>query len=183
MSADAGALKTAVYALSITGFLLSFLSYLMYIPEAIEHIPAVFGMLLVSSGYILLLIDKAYGIYVDSLKAKKKTDDVSKIEKNSKVINLMGYILLAIFFFIIHIIPEFTFRIRFYDVFAAIGYFVAVFTKFGFVPLWAAYVPLIIYYLFAGSIKVFEKGIIEKVQLLARLCLAAYYTIALFGVH
>jgi hypothetical protein len=72
-----------------------------------------------------------------------------------------------------------TFQLRFYDVFAAIGNLVAVFTKFGYIPLWFAFTPLIIYYVLAGSIKVFEKGLIEKVQLVARLTLAAYYILGL----
>lgn len=173
-------MQKAAYALGISGFFLSFISYTMYIPEAVEHVSTVLGMVLVSCGYVLLLIDKVYNVYIDSLKERKKTDNIKELQRNSKIINILGYIMLATFFFLIHLMPEFTFRIRFYDVFAAIGYFVAVFTKFGIVPVWAAYVPLIIYYLMAGSIKVFETGVIEKIQLLARLLLAGYYTISLY---
>lgn len=172
--------QKAVYALGISGFFLSAISYMMYIPEALEHISTILGMILVACGYVLLLIYKIFNVYIDSLKEKKKVDDVNQLQKNSKIINILGYTLLAMFFFLIHLMPEFTFRIRFYDVFAAIGYFVAIFTKFGMVPLWAAYVPLIIYYLMAGSIKVFESGFIEKIQLLARLLLAGYYTVSLY---
>jgi hypothetical protein len=174
--------KLAAYAIGITGLFLSAVSYMMYIPEAVEQVSTVLGMILVSCGYILLLIDQIFGVYINSLKEKKKTDDVKDLQKTSKIINVLGYILLAIFFFLIHLMPEFTFRIRFYDVFAAIGYFVAIFTKFGMVPLWSAYMPLIVYYLLAGSIKVFETGIIEKIQLIARLLLAAYYTLSLYYV-
>lgn len=169
----------ASIALGLIGFFLSFISYFMFIPEAIEHWPTVIGMVVIGSGYLVLFIDKLYTIYIKSLEDKKKKDDIRDLEKNEKIINIVGYILLATFFFTIHLIPQITFRVRFYDVFAAIGYFVAVFTKFTYVPAWAAYVPLIIYYVLAGSIKVFEKGVIDKLQLVARLVLAAYYGLTL----
>lgn len=165
--------------LGIVGFFLSFVSYFMFIPEAIENWPTVVGMIVIGSGYLVLFIDKIFSIYIKSLEDKKKKDDIRDLQKNEKILNLVGYVLLATFFFMIHLLPQVTFRVRFYDVFAAIGYFVAVFTKFAYVPVWAAYVPLVIYYVLAGSIKVFEKGMIDKIQLVARIVLAAYYGMTL----
>lgn len=165
--------------LGLIGFFLSFVSYFMYIPEALEYWPTVIGMVIIGSGYLVLFIDKVYTIYIQSLEDKKKKDDIRDLKKNQRILNIVGYVLLATFFFTIHLIPQITFRVRFYDVFAAIGYFVAVFTKFAYVPVWAAYVPLVIYYILAGSIKVFEKGVIEKLQLVARIVLAAYYGMTL----
>lgn len=114
---------------------------------------------------------------------KQKKNDTELMKKNAKILSVVGYALMAAFFFLIHVFPQVTFRLRFYDVFAAIGYFVAFFTKFGYIPLWLAYAPLVIYYILAGSIKVFEKGWVEKLQLVARLLLAVYYGMHLMAGH
>lgn len=167
------------YVLAIAGFFLCFISYVMYIPEVIEHVPTVIGMVLVASGYAILFIHKIYALHIKTLETKKKQDDVSKLKRIATIMDFTGYVLLAIFFFGIHVFPALTFRVRFYDVFAAIGYFVGMFTKTSLVPVWVAFAPLVIYYVFAGSVKVFEHGIIEKIQLVGRLLLAAYYGFAL----
>jgi hypothetical protein len=141
-------------------------------------------MLVVSMGYILLLANK---ILTLKKGASKKTDDQSYAEDrlsnmygHGDTMKLFGYALLFTFFGVIHFFPQFTFHLRFYDIFAAVGYFIAMFTKY--VPLWVAYVPLVVYYVLGGGIKIFEKGPIEKIQLVARILLAVYYGIGMFTI-
>lgn len=173
----------SVYLLGTVGYFLSFVSYLLYVPEAIEQYPIIIGMVLISSGYILLFINKIYSFYIKSLDERHKHDDTEHMKKNAKILSVTGYALLAAFFFTIHLFPQITFRLRHYDVLAAVGYFVAFFTSFGYIPLWFAYAPLVLYYILAGSIKVFEKGWIEKLQLVARMMLAVYYGMHLMNGH
>lgn len=177
-----------VYVFGLVGYFLSLVSYLLYVPEALERYPIIIGMVLISSGYILLFVHQIYSLYIQRLdnqnkKHDRKADDTDHMKKNAKIISIAGYALLAAFFFVIHIFPQITFRLRYYDVLAAIGYFVAFFTKFGYIPMWFAYAPLVLYYILAGSIKVFEKGWVEKLQLVARFLLAMYYGLHLMSGH
>lgn len=163
--------------LGLIGFFLAFISYLMYIPEAAGKFPILLGMITVTSGYILLF---AREVYVVSQKKEDVKDP--RVKKVAKSIQLAGYALLATFFFVMHLIPQITFRVRFYDVFAAIGYLVGIFTKDGYVPLWMSYGPLVVYYVLAGGVKLFERGIVEKIQMVARALLAVYYARLLLAV-
>jgi hypothetical protein len=157
----------------LVGYMLSFIAYMMFVPEALQHYPIIIGMILVSAGYIILFVREVYGKVIE--KTKAKPEDKRSMWKNARKLHVAGFALLAAFFFLIHIYPNVTFHLRFYDIFAAIGYIVAFFNEFGYIPAWIAYVPLVVYYALAGSVKVFEKGWAEKLQLISRLLLAFYY--------
>lgn len=164
--------STVITWFALVGYLLSFISYLLFVPEALQHSPIIIGMILVSSGYIILFVREVYkSLNNHDTKARYKPI----VLKNASILHVVGFGLLALFFFAIHIYPGITFRLRFYDIFAAMGYFTAFFAELGYIPFGIAYVPLVLYYSLSGSIKIFEEGWVEKLQLIARLSLATYY--------
>jgi len=168
-------------ALAIVGYTLSVITYFLFVPEALQHWPTVVGMLLVSVGYLMLLCSKLYQLIVKMEGTRHKKDDDAEKKQTYiyNILSIIGYVILFTFFTLIHLSEQFTFHLRFYDVFAALGYFMAIFAKINIIPLWMAFVPLVVYYIMGGSIKIGESGIIERVQMVARFILAAYYGLSL----
>jgi uncharacterized membrane protein (DUF485 family) len=117
---------------------------------------------------------------------QKKNDNINQEEIQKKqslnaILKSIGFALVFSFFCLIHVAPQFTFHLRFYDMFAAVGYFLALLSSVKIVPYWIACIPLVAYYVIAGGIKLVEPGIIEKIQLIGRLVLAMYYGIGIFA--
>jgi hypothetical protein len=164
--------------MALVGYALSVITYFLFVPEALQHWQTVVGMLLVSIGYLMLLCSKLYKLITDV--DKQKDENEKKKEKYiNNILVIVGYVILFTFFTLIHLSEKFTFHLRFYDIFAAVGYFMAIFAKINIIPLWVAFVPLVVYYFMGGSFKIGEKSIIERVQMVARFILAAYYGLSL----
>lgn len=172
---------------AMAGFILSALSYLAHMFVGFESVYFVIGMTMLVCGYSALFTSKLIAVIKEKKAAEdKKTDaptpdayggDEGKNPKTSfeskTVLQYFGYALLTTFFVLIFVKPEFTLHIRFYDVFAAVGYFLMMLTKY--VPLALAVFPVLLYYIFGGAYKITEEGWINKLQLVARSLLALYY--------
>jgi hypothetical protein len=147
------------------GYILSASAYLLRIPETRGIESIIIGMILVSLGYI-------------SLASAKVIKFIEKEHKKStlKWIPMIGNALLFSFFFLIYFIPNLTFHVRFYDLFAAIGYGLYVLAKWlKDIPMYVVAIPLVMYYFFGAAIKFSEEGWIDKLQLIARTLLIIYY--------
>lgn len=187
---------TTIDTIALLGYLLSAISYLLHIPEARGITTIIIGMIMISLGYVLLASSKVISLIIsDDVETKehytdKKTDaQVLKewtlaTKENKNLIAMFGNGLLFLFFTLIHFIPSLTFHVRFYDIFAAIGYGLYVLAKW--IPrisMIAVAIPLVMYYFFAAAIKFSEEGWISKLQLVARTLLIVYYASLPFSVH
>lgn len=168
--------------IAMFGFLLSAVSYLSHMFVAFESVYFVIGMLLISVGYTSLFVVKLLGLLKERKeREQKKTDALTEDEGDNPkdgwdvkaALQYFGYGMLFTFFGLIYFKPEFTLHYRFYDAFAAVGYFLMMLTKY--IPLALALFPVVLYYLFGGLHKIHEKGWINKLQLVARSLLLVYY--------
>lgn len=187
----AGQSHTALNYVAMAGFVLSALSYLAHMLVGFESIYFIMGMLMLVVGYSALFTSKILLVVkekkeADKVAENKKVDtptpdayggDEGKNPKTSMdaktLLQYFGYAILVAFFVIIFIKPEFTLKVRFYDAFAALGYFLMMLTKY--IPLAIAVFPVLLYYIFGGAYKVIEEGWINKLQLVARTLLVVYY--------
>lgn len=166
--------------IAMAGFFLSGLSYLSHVLVGYESLYFVMGMILLVFGYGALFTSKLLEVLKErKLAATKKRDDTgADMEElsstNAKTLTkYFGYAALATFFGIIFIKPEFTLHVRFYDAFAAMGYFALLLTKY--IPLALAVFPVLLYYIFGAGFKIKEEGWINRLQLVARTLLVVYY--------
>ena len=164
------------------------LSTLGYIGRAFQGFPSIsilIGMILVTLGYLFVFIDKYQKMNKDkdyngtSVPSSKKSRKMKLLSLNKYISKLtLGYILLFVFFTLIHIYPQFTFTVRYYDKFAALGYFTLLFQKY--VSYKIYFIPavlLTLYYILGSYQKIIEQDdFIDYLQLISRMLLALYYS-------
>lgn len=166
---------------AIIAYALTALGYLLRIPEALGSFMTFIGMLILVSGYSTIMASKIYYALKEKKEEEsKKTDnvvdeEVQKLEKSKKLLEIVGFSILAFFFIAIHFVPSLTFEVRYYDKIGAIGYLlVLMYVFFQQVPVYIVYIPLILYYIFGGIRKIFEHGPVFKLQMVSRFMLAGY---------
>lgn len=151
------------------------LSVLGYVGRFVEGIPRagiLIGMTLISTAYGFMFLSK---VYKKKGESGEKEDDERK-KKIGKSFTIIGYTLAAIFFFSIHIIPQLTFTVRYYDIFGAIGYATsAVGTAALPILLPIGYAITTLYYVFGSYQKLGEDEWIGRIQWISRTILALVY--------
>lgn len=160
------------------GYSASAITYLAHGIQEHENIYVLIGMSLVTCGYASLFGSKIMALYnAWKHRQNKKNDEVTRDDDADyqwkTILQYFGYALLATFFTVILIRPEFTLHVRFYDIFAAIGYEMLLLSKW--ISIKIALIPIMLYYLFGAIKKISEKGWISKTQLFARTVLLVYY--------
>lgn len=161
------------------GYSASAFTYLAHGIQERENMYVLIGMMLVTLGYSSLFGSKIIALYKNwKQRLNKKNDEVTHDDDAADyqwktIMQYFGYALLATFFTVILIRPEFTIHVRFYDIFAAIGYVMLLLSKW--ISTKIALVPIILYYLFGSIKKITDKGWINKTQLVARTILLIYY--------
>jgi hypothetical protein len=178
----------AMDVIGLTGYVMSAIAYLLHIPEARGVDSVIIGLILLSLGYTLLASSKVVSIIIHSKDkdkehyTDKKTDaEVLKewtlaTKERKNLLALFGNACLFLFFTLIHFIPGLTFHIRFYDIFAAIGYGLYVVSKWvKAIPMYVVALPLVMYYFFGAAIKFYDHGWISIFQMVARTLLMVYY--------
>lgn len=152
---------------------LSALGYLGRFVEGIPNVGILIGMVLISSAYGFMFLSK---IWTDKQAAKEdsKTDAAKK--DTGKKLTVIGYSLAALFFFGIHLVPQLTFTVRFYDIFGAVGYgAAAIGTALLPALLPIGYAIAAVYYVLGSYQKVSQSGWIDRIQLISRTLLAFIY--------
>lgn len=159
-----------IHLIATFGFLLTFVAYLSRFPQALHHkYPTVIiGTLLLLSGYGMLILKEIKD------NDKKVTPEYTKKLDNYQ---LIGYLLLSIFFIGSYIIPL-NFYVRFYDIFAAFGFILIIIAKFNknLLSLKWGLMVIILYYLFGGLSKIGESGFDDICLLIGRLLLTIVYS-------
>lgn len=152
--------------LGTVGFFLTVIGYLGVLHRAFPSFPVMMGMIMLTTGYGCLLMASL---------AKKKENGKGESEMTS-TLKKVGYILLFSFFTLIHLFPGLTFHVRYYDIFAAVGYGLALLTKLipG-IPVAVPYTILTIYYILGSYQKISEESWIDFLQLISRTLLAIFY--------
>lgn len=164
--------------LAISGYFLSFISYVARLYQMSPQMPIVIGMTIISLGYLCLLISKIIIVNDKKYKIEKNENPdagVPIFHKNKNKIaewlTYAGNVLLAIFFISIFILPELTIHVRWYDIFGAFGYAGAIAP----IPVLIPLISLVIYYFFGAVMKSWEESWIDKTQIISRLMLAIFY--------
>lgn len=176
----------------IIAYGLSILGYIGRFFEGIPNVGILTGMVIITMAYGSMFLSKVYKKNESKKKdeSHKKADDndVDNDKKSAnegktdektdmkKVFTIIGYSLASVFFFAIHIFPQLTFTVRFYDIFGAVGY--------GFAAIGTALIPFLLpfgyaitslYYIFGSYQKTEESGWIDRIQLISRTVLALVY--------
>ena len=151
------------------GFFLTVVGYVGVFIHAFPTFPIMIGMIMLSTGYGCLM--------VASIFKKKEKEHFGAGESNTvSTLKKTGYTLLFLFFALIHLYPGLTFHVRYYDIFAAVGYGLALLSKFvPAIPVAVPYSILTLYYIFGSYQKLDEEGWINFVQLISRTLLAIFY--------
>ena len=163
---------TAINNVAIVGFSLSILGYVARLFEGLPSLWILTGMLIITMGYCSLL----YGAIKDKAAALKEAhkDDAGKHSgsNHGNVYTKIGYWLLFTFFTLIHFIPQLTFTVRYYDKVAALGSVIKIVPG---IPVVAGASVMLLYYVLSAYQKLFEDEWIDKLQLVSRSVLVAYY--------
>lgn len=155
----------------IIGYGLSAIGYVAHLNDALPKYSTIFGMCLISLAYACMCFAKV-------IRERKARDDTEK------TLTITGYVLASIFFFLIHIFPQLTFNVRYYDIFGAVGY--------GVLSVGTAFLPLIVplgygiatlYYIFGSYQKLSEPAWMDRIHLLARTILAVIYGMMVVNHH
>lgn len=172
--------------IAMIGFILSALTYLSNAFTTGRTVYMIIGMIVITSGYIFMFSSK-FIAYLKATKdaADKKNDtlttDVHAAAVDIKtILQYLGYATLAVFFIGTFFFRQFTIHYRFYDFFAAAGYSLMTLTKF--IPITIPLILVILYYFFGCLIKIWDDGIINKTQMVARFLLLMYYTATIMSV-
>lgn len=171
----------------LIGYLLCGLSYLVLTRDALSSVKTTIGMILVSSGYFLLLAHVIRAMIETPESETKKEEGEEEVEEFQETkgtqpthrrdwLAFVGAACLAGFFVLIHIDPSFTFHVRDYDMYAALGYSTSLFT---FVPLAIVNILLIMYYSQGSYTKIEETGVVSLMQLVGRGLLVLYYGLSI----
>lgn len=156
-------------ALSSFGLIAYALTVLGYVVRAYEGIPrwSIFlGMCIVTLGYSVLALSKWLSV-----------QDKEKHKHHIMTLNKIGYAILFVFFFGIHLFPSLTFTVRYYDIIAAIGYFAGLLSKL--IPVFVAYGFLALYYVLGAYQKTKEESWVDKLQFVSRSMLSIFYAITI----
>jgi hypothetical protein len=169
--------------LGIIGYLLSVIGYIARVFTLdIYTYSFLFGTLLVTSGYGILFLLNVKALIKIKQEETSKKDDTQSSSTSSDDTGLLkkGYLLLFAFFAGIHIFPSLTERIRYYDIFAAMGYLLSIFTKY--LPYYIPLIVLMIYYISGSYQKIIDWKVskINKLQFISRSILIFYYGLHLF---
>lgn len=150
----------------ILAYTMTIIGYLGHAHEAIPKWTTFLGMVIITSAYILMT----------AAKVVSKDKDKEKQKGLSKKLSISGYIMASVFFFAIHIFPQLTFHVRYYDIFGAIGYAVSALGA-SIIPMLlpVGYIICTMYYIFGGYQKVFEPHWVDRLHLVARTVLAVVY--------
>lgn len=179
--------------LAIVGYFLSAVGYLARLAEGIPRFGIMLGMMLATSGYLFLLLSKmrklreeAEQVVVQKKEGFSEKEAKDEVIKNmgvmtSQTFEYVGFTVLFAFFGGILLFPSLTFKVRYYDPFAAAGYGMALLKSF--VPYYIPYILLTLYYTFGSHIKLDEEGWVNKIQLVSRTLLAIYYGLSAAGIH
>lgn len=174
----------------ILAYGLSVIGYLGRFAEGIPRVGILLGMTIISFAYGFMLMSKVYK-KMKSENKKEHDDKDEKYDKDkegheeggkkdiSKILTIVGYSLASIFFFAIHVIPQLTFTVRYYDIFGAIGYgAAAIGTAFVPIILPIGYAITTLYYIFGSYQKLNESEWIGRIQLISRSILALVYGVS-----
>jgi hypothetical protein len=138
-----------------------------YVGRFVEGIPApgiMMGMIVVTLGYCVWT-----AVYLQKVRGE------STPEQQTKYGALLGSALLCTFFTLTFLFPQLTFRVRWYDALASLGYgLLALSTWLPTVTI-LAFAILSLYYTFGSYHKLWETDSIAKIQLIARTLLAVFY--------
>ena len=186
----------------ILAYGLSVIGYLGRFKEGFPRAGILLGMTMISVAYGFMLLSKVYHKlkpenkeHYDNVKKNDDIDDNKKKDEHAvggvdgeidkkkkdpaKIFTIIGYSLASIFFFAIHIFPQLTFTVRYYDIFGAVGY--------GAAAIGTALVPIILpigyaittlYYIFGSYQKLEESEWIGRIQLISRSILALVYGVS-----
>lgn len=163
----------------IIAYGLSILGYVGRFAEGFPNVGILIGMITISMAYGFMFLSKVYKRETEPRGEDKEHGDTKKKkwgDDMKKVFTILGYGLASIFFFAIHIVPQLTFTVRYYDIFGAVGY--------GLAAIGTAILPFLLpfgyaitslYYIFGSYQKTEESGWIDRIQLISRTILALVY--------
>jgi len=165
---ESSKLEIVAVLFGVIAFTVTILAYLLNAKHTnINIFP---GMVMLISGYTLLLIGEVIAL--------RKHADHQNEQIQDTPVKQYGYALLAIFFGLIHIYPQLTFHVRYYDKFAAIGAFLLAISNLYYLTFIG--VSFLLVYCILGTIPKFtETGLVNKLQLFSRALLVIHYGIIL----
>lgn len=149
------------------GFFLTVVGYAGVLVRAYPSFPVMLGMIMLCCGYGCLMVASMM---------KKKEYFGAQEGTTASTLKKVGYTLLFVFFTLIHLFPSLTFTVRYYDIFAAVGYGLALLSKFypG-IPVAVPYSIIAIYYILGSYQKLSEESWVDMMQLISRTILAIFY--------
>lgn len=164
--------------LGVVGLILTLTGYVALLGKAAGSPWTLLGFSMLCAGYICVLVADGKEA-VEAYRHEEKKEKVNHAWADPKRI---GFLVLFLFFFGVHIFPALTFTVRMYDWLAAIGYGLA-FTSTWFASAgWfiAACIFLTLYYMRGSVFKINEPGWISQLQMVSRAMMALFYGSAIF---
>jgi len=159
---------------------IAYISRIPYVLKQYDKHPTLFiGSIILVSAYALLAFNKVKLYYQEKHEKHEKEEKDEKHEKhNQTAFNkylCLAYGLLSAFFISSYGIP-FNITVRFYDIFAAVGYsllFINTLRPTDFI-LNSGLIIIAIYYFLGGIIKIYERNFDDVLLLLGRILLVIY---------
>jgi hypothetical protein len=173
---DRHKLKTVSAFIGVVAFSVTVAAHMLNVAYAKKlDVSLICGIVLLITGYTLLLVGSTF-----PLRDKDKDTNIPHNDNtdDETYVTRFGYAFLAIFFGLIHIYPQLTFHVRYYDKFAAIGAFLLAISKLQYLTVIGVLI-LLVYYVLGTIPKFTETGLVNKLQLFSRAILIVYYSIIL----